>query len=276
MRYVVMVLASLIIALPAVATNVDEVVPGEVPDSYTPWQGDVWRAPTVVLFESGPLLNSPGTGAGGADESQVLNLTLGMGTYGFGHQVLNGNVIADDFTVPDGEMWDITMITTFAYQTGGGPGASTITAVLMQIWDGVPGVSNVVWGDLATNQLANSSFSNVYRVLEDTSGNADRAIMANQNVPSPDLLLASGTYYVAWTTDGTLTSGPWANPIAETDGDAITGNGLQSLAGGPYDPALDSGTLTQQGFPFLIEGDLVGGTPTQEVSWGGIKATFAE
>ena len=173
-------------------------------------------------------------------------------------------------------MWDISMITTFAYQTGGGPGASTITAVLMQVWDGVPGVSNVVWGDLATNQLVASSFSNVYRVLEDTSGDSQRAIMANQNVPSPDLLLAAGTYYVAWTTDGTLTSGPWANPIAETDGDAITGNGLQSLAGGPYDPALDSGTLTQQGFPFIIEGDLVGGTPTVEASWGGIKATFSE
>lgn len=170
MRYVVMVFASLLIALPAVATNVDEVVPGEVPDSYTPWQGDVWRAPTVVLFENGPLVNSPGTGAGGADESQVLNLTLGMSIYGFGHQVLNGNVIADDFTIPDGEMWDITTITTFAYQTGGGPGASTITAVLMQIWDGVPGVSNVVWGDLATNQLANSSFSNVYRVPRTRAG----------------------------------------------------------------------------------------------------------
>lgn len=279
MRYVVMVLASLIIALPAVATNVDEYIPGELPGSDTPWQGDVWRAPTVVLFENGPLVNSPGTGVGGADESVLLNESLGMANLGWGHQAdpTIDNRIADDFTVPDGEMWDITMITTFAYQTGA-PQSGTIDGVFIEIWDGVPGISNLVWGDIDTDYLDSTGFSNVYRVTETTTGQStDRAIQANQSVPTPDLLLASGTYYMAWQSDGDPGfSGPWANPIAETDGDGITGNGLQSITGGPYDPATDPGTATEQGFPFILEGDLTGGTPTLETSWGAIKATFAE
>ena len=35
-----------------------------------------------LLYDNGPLVNSRGTGAGGADES-VLQTTLGMNTYGF-------------------------------------------------------------------------------------------------------------------------------------------------------------------------------------------------
>ena len=47
---------------------------------------------------------------------------------------------------------------------------------------------------------------------------------------------------------------PWAPPIAIL-GQATTGNALQSLDGGVTYAALqDSGTLTDQGLPFVIYG----------------------
>ena len=52
-----------------------------------------------MLFDNGPLVNSPGTGVGGTDESVLQNITLGMTNFGFAHQRSSGNRVADDFTV---------------------------------------------------------------------------------------------------------------------------------------------------------------------------------
>ena len=219
---------------------------GNVPTSLpTP------RAVRSVGFDNGPLVNSPGTGAGGADESVLQSVSLGMNTLGFGHQVLNGNRVADDFVVPAGG-WDITNIAFYAYQTGSTT-TSTMTGVTLQIWDGVPGApgSSVVWGDTTTNVMTSTAWTGAYRVTETTPGATNRPIM--ENVVAVNANFAPGTYWLDWNTDGSLGSGPWAPPVT-INGQAVTGNGLQSIAGGAYDPALDSGTGTpQQGFPFVIE-----------------------
>ncbi|MDG6220859.1 MAG: hypothetical protein QCI38_05350, partial [Candidatus Thermoplasmatota archaeon] len=89
---------------------------------------------TQVLWDNGPLVNSPGTGFGGADES-VLQTSLGMSTYGYGHQQSAGNRIADDFTIPTGQFWEIENILFYAYQTGSTT-TSTMTGVNYRIWDG--------------------------------------------------------------------------------------------------------------------------------------------
>ena len=275
MRYLAMAFAAVLFAVPVFAVDEAEVVtPGEI-FTYEPYTGEIWLQPTVVLVEQGPLSNA-------GNESQLLDATLLMNLYGFGGQLSALNAMADDFTVPAGEMWDITKITLFAYQTSAGSGASTIAGVYLQIWDGIPGVSNLVWGDpgFGTNYMTASAWSGVYRTLESAPGATNRAIMANEVTPSPDLLLGAGTYYMAWMTDGSASfSGPWINPVAAST-DPVTGNGLQSIAGGPFDPAYDTGQSGveqwQQGIPYIIEGDLTGGTPTENVSWGSLKATFAE
>jgi uncharacterized repeat protein (TIGR01451 family) len=223
----------------------------------------VWVRGPNVLFDNGPLVNSPGTGAGGADESVLQTTSLGMNTLGFGHQVLNGNRMADDFTVPAGG-WLIDSFTFFAYQTGS-PTTSTMTAVNMRIWDGVPAApgSNIVFGDNTTNVMTATAFTNIFRITETTVGANNRPIMA-QTVGGLSLLLPPGTYWLDWQTDGSLGSGPWAPPVTIT-GTAITGNGLQSLAdnGATWVPANDTGTDTpQQALPFIITGTL----PNADVS----------
>lgn len=204
------------------------------------------------LFSNGPLVNSPGTGVGGADESVLQNVSLGMTTLGSGHQVAFLNRVADDFTISNPNGWTINEIVFYAYQTGS-PTTSTITAVNLRIWDGVPGVGSVVFGDTITNLLVSSEWSGIYRVTELTTGvNADRPIMKN-TVNIGGLNLPPGTYWLDWQSDGSLGSGPWAPPIT-INGQTTTGNALQSLNTGAFDTLRDGSTLTAQGLPFEIIG----------------------
>jgi hypothetical protein len=86
-----------------------------------------------LLYDNGPLVNSPGTGVNGADES-VVQTNLGMSVYGFGHQYASSISIADDFTVTGGG-WQIDSLVFYAYQTGSST-VSTITGVYYRIWLG--------------------------------------------------------------------------------------------------------------------------------------------
>ncbi|HSN74113.1 MAG TPA: choice-of-anchor J domain-containing protein, partial [Anaerolineae bacterium] len=235
---------------------------------------NVWRAPEVVLFDNGPLVNFPGAGAGGADESRLQSTSLGMNTLGFGHQVLNDNWVADDFTVSDAAGWTVDTATFFAYQTNSTT-ASTMTNVNWILYNGDPSAG----GTMITSGsgLQASVWANMYRTSETTVGATNRPIMAS-TVGMGGLFLPAGTYWLAWQTDGTLASGPWA-PAITINGQTVTGNGLQSLAGtAAWAPALDTGTGTpRQGFPFILEGS-VGGTgqacsALSDIPWLSLSAT---
>lgn len=204
-----------------------------------------------VLYDNGPIVTHPGGGFGGADVS-VLQNNLLMNTYGFGHQVSMGYWVADDFTVPAGG-WTIAGFGFYAYQTYSTT-TSTFTAVHLKIFDGDPSLpgSNLIFGDGTTNRMTSSDFTNIYRVLDNNMIDYARPVF--QNSCMFDLFLPAGTYWVAWQSDGTLSSGPWANPIAIL-GQTTTGNALQTLDNGTtWNPAKDIGTNTAQGFPFLIYG----------------------
>ena len=87
-------------------------------------------------------------------------------------------------------------------------------------------------------------------MTDTTLTNNNRPIMAN--VVTIDTFLPAGTYWLDWQTGGTLASGPWAPPVTIL-GQTATGNGLQSINGAAFTPALD-GAATQQDLPFVIEG----------------------
>jgi hypothetical protein len=223
----------------------------------------------ALLYDNGPLVNSAGTGAGGADESVLQTNSLGMTILGFGHQASNGNRVADDFTVSHAGGWDISTITFYAYQTGSST-TSTMTGANLRIWDGDPSVggSTVIWGDTSTNVMTSTTWTNIYRVMETNMGATNRPIMmvvveVNQQLPA-------GTYWLDWQVDGSLSSGPWAPPVT-INGQAVTGNGLQSLDdGATFAAVLDTGTGTpQQGFPFLVEGQLTAPTDVSFSSFSG-------
>jgi len=201
-------------------------------------------------WDNGPLVNQPGGGLNGANASVLQKSALGMNTYAFGNQFSLGNRMADDFEVTDPAGWQMDLVTFFAYQWGSTT-TSTITGVYYQIWDGPPDnpASSVVFGDLTTNRLVNTYWSNIYRVLDITMTDDKNPIMTN--VASAGVYLPPGTYWLDWMTDGSLTSGPWAPPIS-INGQTTTGNAMQYVGG--WEPALDTGTATQQGMPFILQG----------------------
>ncbi len=224
-----------------------------------------------ILYNNGPLVTHPGAGPGGEDVSVLQDNTLGMDTLGFGHALGASFRIADDFTIST-PYWDIDTITFYAYQTG--EVASTITAVNLRIWDGPPGApgSQVVFGDTSTNRLVSTVNSNILRATElsgplRVNGGSypnNRQIAAT--TVAVNIRLPQGTYWLDWQSDGSGASGPWAPPITVL-GQASTGNGMQydpngnpssnPNGGGIWTAALDSGSSTPQGFPFVINGSSV-------------------
>ncbi|MRT17997.1 HYR domain-containing protein, partial [Vitellibacter sp. q18] len=211
-----------------------------------------------LIYDNGPIINVP------PDRSRLESIALGMNTLGFGAQTTANNRMADDVTLTGD--YDISELKFYCYQTGSTT-TSTITGITLRIWDGVPGVagSNIVWGDATTNVLATTSWTGVYRDSDGTPA-TNRPIM-EATVAPVGLTLTAGTYWLDYNFSGSLGSGPWAPPIAIL-GQSTTGNGLQSIAGGAYNPALDTGTSTQQGLPFQVWGSAVGGGPVGECGAG--------
>jgi hypothetical protein len=221
------------------------------------------------LYNNGPFITHPGGGAGGKDASAVQT-NLGMSAYGpnVNHNMSPGNYyyLADDFEVVG--TWNLESIKFYGYQTGSGT-TSTFTGIYVQIWDGAPNAGGaVVWGDLTTNRMLSTQFSDVYRVLDTGLTNTDRPIMEIIADVS-GCTLNSGTYWVQWGLTGSAASGPWGVAITIL-GQTTTGNGLQAISTG-WQNWQDSGTSTGQGGVFIIEGT-AGSQPTKDV---GVQAILA-
>jgi hypothetical protein len=151
--------------------------------------------------------------------------------------------IADDFTIPAGESWQINNVVVYAYQTGSST-VSSFTGATLRIWDGPPNVigSNIVWGDTSTNRMTSTQFSGIYRAFSSvvaavcggavTPPTTDRPIM--ELVLGVNTLLPAGTYWVDYNTTGTLASGPWAPPttVRGTRAANTAANALQSVNSG--------------------------------------------
>jgi hypothetical protein len=266
---VIAVLAALS-AAPADRTTTEDI--GAVASPADQVSVPAWTYPRDVLYDNGPFVTHTGTGVGGADESWLQSSLL-MSAYGFNHTADASQWVAEDFTVPTGRTWGIGSVTLFAYQTGAATAPSTMTAVHIQIWDDVPGTpsATLVYGDEVTNRLTSSEWTSCYRVPDTASGgNSQRPIMANTCELAPPAELGAGTYWIAWQSSGSLTSGPWVPPITIM-GQTTTGNALQSTNGGvSYAPVVDFGTSTPQGLPFVLETD----TPVERTTWGAVKALY--
>ena len=206
---------------------------------------------TEVIWDNGPIVTAEGVGSNGSDYSELQDASLGMSTYGFGCQISSGNLIADDFEIT--EVRHLASFTFFVYQTGAG-NVSTINDVRYQIYDGNPTNGGMlIYGDLETNRLVLTRWTNVWRVLE-SAPTEIRAIM-EVVADATGLSLSAGNYWVVFQAGGTVTSGPWCPPVTIT-GQTNTGNALQYTSTGGWAPLFDVGP---QGMPFIIEA--YAGTP---------------
>jgi hypothetical protein len=199
---------------------------------YTPSNTD------AILWDNGTIINSPGTGAGGADESVI---PAGGSSYGFGMNQGAGYSVADDFTV--GTNWTVNSITFQGYQTNSG-NTSTFTGLFFRIYDGDPSAGGtVIFGDLTTNRMTSTNFSGIYRVNAPGEGTA-RPVM-NIICDGLNISLAPGTYWIEWAATGSLASGPWVPNTAAAVGNAIQNDGSTWTA------LMNPGAIDN---PFIISG----------------------
>ncbi|MDX1462428.1 MAG: T9SS type A sorting domain-containing protein [Marinirhabdus sp.] len=207
----------------------------------------------VEAYDNGPYFNIPGS----PNISRLENQTIGNTTLGAGVSLATGFRLSDDFILADG--YEITEITLFGYQTDAPVASSPIEGAYVQIWDGSPDdpASSVIYGDLTTNIMTSSEWSNTYRDSETNAGLTNRGIMSVTCEPS-GLILTPGQYWIDWVLEGDLGfSGPWGPPISIT-GATETGDALQfDPNGAGWAPYLDGGSMNAQGFPFVLNGDLI-------------------
>ncbi|HEX9951499.1 MAG TPA: hypothetical protein VGB53_06995, partial [Rubricoccaceae bacterium] len=210
----------------------------------------------ALLYDNGTIVTGVGNGAGGANTS-ALQSASGQTSYGAGHNNAAAVFVADDFTVPAGG-WTITDFDFFSYQTGGNATTTTITGVFVQIWNGPPGVagSTVIFGDRTTNRLASSTFANIYRILDTDPPATTTNRPVWRNKATVNTTLPAGTYWVEWSSTGSLASGPWVPPLTAV-GTPPAGNARQEISGA-YAPLLDG--TTPLDLPFIVNG--TAGTPT--------------
>ncbi|MGD9692559.1 MAG: hypothetical protein AB7G17_11110 [Phycisphaerales bacterium] len=211
------------------------------------------------VYSNGPLSTGAtlSTGAAAPAGSTWSEVQLGNTIAGFGSQGGTvGNRMADDFTITDAAGWMISNIRFFGYQTGGSTASSSFTGLNFQIWNGRPGDvgSTVVFGDLTTNRLTGSSWSNMYRTFNG-SNNTTRPIY-NLDNGGLNVTLGPGTYWLDWTVTGSLASGPWAPAVTVVGQQTVPGaNGRQFIGStGVWGDALDGpapASIVQQ-LPFEI------------------------
>ncbi|HNY02910.1 MAG TPA: IPTL-CTERM sorting domain-containing protein [Bacteroidales bacterium] len=214
--------------------------------------------PLTALYDNGPLYNSVGTGAGGANESY---LDFSSNSYGSNASVDLGYVVTDDFTIASGT-WNISSIDFYAYQTNSGT-TSTFTAVYVAIYSGSPDVGTLVWGDYSTNRLGSAVFSNVYRTQTLGNGSATRPIM-KVTANTPGLTLPAGTYWVEYGFSGSLSSGPWVPPTVPAT--QITGNAMQWIGSGYA--MVENPVGYARDLPFTVNGEVVAPTIPTLSEWG--------
>ncbi len=208
-----------------------------------------------VLLTNGPWITGIGNGFGGADTSAI---ETGYTSYGFNinHALVpNAFMIADDFTVPAGEVWDLSFAQWYAYQTGSST-TSTITSAKVVIWSGNPMSGGTpIAGDETTERLLTTYWSGVYRVSTNPL-DTNRPVMENLIDLSfvPDL--GPGTYWIAVGLNGSLTSGPWSNPVVPA---RPTDNAIQRSSG-TWAVIDGNGTLAgvpPQDMPFILNGTII-------------------
>jgi subtilisin-like proprotein convertase family protein len=161
--------------------------------------------------------------------------------------VLGSSRVADDFTVPAGNTWNVTKMTFYAVVLPPPPGTSPITEVRVVIRDASPvGASNVIFGDLTTNRLTSTSFSNVYTIANSqvpapgTAPNQNFVVWkVEANVP---VSLAPGTYWVEWQVVGGAGQRVFALMSQPVGARTAAGyNAVSTFNGGPWGPVLDAG-----------------------------------
>lgn len=204
-------------------------------------------------LSTGPVSQSGLTAPTGYTWSEVQ---AGNGSAGFNASIASNFTVADDFTIPAGQSWNISDIRFYAYSTGYAGATSPFDVVRLQIFNVDPstGTPTPVFGDLTTNRFGGSADALMYRIFNNAGPTPDPLtrkiweVTANVNTT-----LTAGTYWIEWqlgTITGVTSNFSPASTVVGTTTQAGN-NGLQhNLATSAWTP-LNDGT-NRQDMPFRV------------------------
>jgi hypothetical protein len=223
----------------------------------------IYAQNTVLKVDTAMTTHSSGTSRFSALFEPAGN------AFGFPMAQSAGNWVAEDFIIPPSTTWAIDSIIVYGYQTQATANTtSTFTGGYAMLYNGVPGAIStmVVGGDSTTNRFANSSYTGIQRVDTITNttgvfGGGYRLIMRVAMTGFSNIL-AAGNYWLAWSTTGSVSSGPWANlkVVAGTPSptNPTSQNGRIRGANAVWAAVRDSLTASTPGqavgFNFLLKG----------------------
>ena len=147
-----------------------------------------------LLYDNGGFVNRPGEGPGGADLSLALP---GWGVWGVPSVEYYNARVADDFTIPAGDTWNISSARFFLYICG--TTDSPFTRMSLRIWDGTPADagSHVIWGNTTTNVMIDTGFTGAYFSAADYPYSVYAVMWLDANI---NITLQTGTYWLDWAT----------------------------------------------------------------------------
>lgn len=123
---------------------------------------------------------------------------------GFGAAISADISIADDFTVPAGQTWNITKFSFYAYKTGSAATPSPFDDLRVVVHSSNPalGATTVLFGNLDDNVFDTSSDALIYRIGNSLYPTASapgitRKIWKIDSTPVT-LSLPAGTYWIEW------------------------------------------------------------------------------
>lgn len=213
-------------------------------------------------LSTGPVSSNNITAPSGFTWSEVQE---GNESAGFSASIENQYSIVDDFTIPAGEVWNITNINLYAYSTGYAGTASPFNNVRIQIFSQDPSTGSPVpvFGDLSTNRYLSATSANMYRIFfGQTNPGNQRKIW--EITASSATTLSEGHYWIEWQV-GTITAGASNFMPSSTVTGTVTqpgNNALQhSLADNSWTQLLDG--PNPQDMPFKVNYTTNCTNPTQ-------------
>ncbi|HCN47854.1 MAG TPA: hypothetical protein DIT10_01935 [Chryseobacterium sp.] len=179
------------------------------------------------------------------------NTSLGLG--GMYISTTSSFFLADDFTIPAGNQWQITKIDFFAYQTGYTGTTAPFNTARVNIYSSDPSVAGAVsvFGDDTTNRFSAGTDSGIYRIGSSIIPTTVTAPLTNRKIwkvtANTPVTLGPGTYWIKYQLQNvTPASGGFFPPVTLPDTRGLpTFNAKQFDAiGGTWVSIIDDGNPT--------------------------------
>jgi MYXO-CTERM domain-containing protein len=239
-------------------------------------------ASAAQIYSNGPLSTGPTSESGVAApagttwselQHDVANMTQANNSAGVA-SVAGAVRLADDFTVPAGQVWTITNIDFYAYLTNNPPATSPIAGYTVQVWEGLPGepTSTVIAGNTSTNVLTSSTDALIFRIGNTAvpppglATNTARKVWRNRVTFAQPLVLTAGTYWLDWDLTDNNAAANAFSPSVTVVGTRTQANWNArqlNISNGTWNPILDLGNPdtapdVAADMPFDIQGSACG------------------